>query len=73
MDKMVNESSTICRLISLIVEAIAEGKTIFTCGNGGSAAEADHFVGELLGSINLVVIHCRQFLSSGIATVTYFK
>ena len=71
VDKMMNESSTICRLISLIVEAIAEGKTIFTCGNGGSAAEADHFVGELLGRYKLSRDPLPAVsLSSGIATVT---
>lgn len=25
------------------------GKKVFICGNGGSAAEADHFMGELVG------------------------
>ena len=31
-----------------IIEAYKNGKTVFTCGNGGSAADADHIVGELM-------------------------
>lgn len=29
--------------------ALAEGKTIFICGNGGSASQAQHFAAELVG------------------------
>ena len=32
-----------------IVNALADGKTIYTCGNGGSAAEAMHLTEELIG------------------------
>lgn len=31
-----------------IVAAYRRGGTLFTCGNGGSAADADHIVGELM-------------------------
>ena len=31
-----------------IKSALAEGKTIFVFGNGGSAADAQHFVAELV-------------------------
>ena len=37
------------RAVALIVETLAAGGTIFACGNGGSAAEAQHFVTELVG------------------------
>lgn len=33
----------------LTVEALRNGNKILVCGNGGSAAEADHFAGELVG------------------------
>lgn len=33
----------------LFVECIAEGGTVFFCGNGGSAADSQHFAGELVG------------------------
>lgn len=32
-----------------IVNALREGNTIFVCGNGGSAADAQHFAAELTG------------------------
>ena len=36
--------------ISHIVTCLKNGGTVFTCGNGGSAAESDHGVGEALGT-----------------------
>jgi D-sedoheptulose 7-phosphate isomerase len=32
-----------------IIRALAEGNTVFACGNGGSAADAQHFTAELVG------------------------
>lgn len=32
----------------LLLETVQKNGTIFTCGNGGSAADAEHIVGELL-------------------------
>ena len=37
------------RAAELTAEAIKEGGTLFICGNGGSAGEATHFSGELIG------------------------
>ncbi|VVM06521.1 D-sedoheptulose 7-phosphate isomerase [Methylacidimicrobium cyclopophantes] len=37
------------RAASLCVECLREGKTIFTAGNGGSAADALHLAEELVG------------------------
>lgn len=31
------------------VEALNEGSKVLACGNGGSASQAQHFVGELMG------------------------
>ncbi len=36
-------------MAQVISGAIAGGKVIFTCGNGGSAADAQHIAGELVG------------------------
>ncbi len=33
---------------SLIIETYKNGGCLFTCGNGGSAADSDHIVGELM-------------------------
>ena len=35
-------------MIDLAGDTFARGGTLFTCGNGGSAADADHICGELL-------------------------
>ncbi|MCX7847185.1 MAG: SIS domain-containing protein [bacterium] len=36
------------RAIEVICGAYEKGGTVFTCGNGGSAADAEHIVGELM-------------------------
>ncbi|MDP4586071.1 MAG: SIS domain-containing protein [Microbacteriaceae bacterium] len=36
------------RMRELLVDARANGRTIFTCGNGGSASTASHFATDLL-------------------------
>jgi len=41
------------QIIDGIKVAIANEQTIFTCGNGGSAAQAMHFTGELVGRFRL--------------------
>ena len=33
----------------MIVEALKGGRTVYICGNGGSAADAQHIAGELVG------------------------
>ncbi len=37
------------KMAGLIAEAIEKGNVVFTCGNGGSAADAQHIAGELVG------------------------
>jgi D-sedoheptulose 7-phosphate isomerase len=39
----------IVRAGNLLSETIRAGRTIFICGNGGSAADAQHFAAELVG------------------------
>ena len=34
---------------AVLYEAIKNDKTIFICGNGGSASQSQHFAGELIG------------------------
>ncbi len=41
--------STVERLANEIVEAIKQGKKLVICGNGGSASDALHFAGEIVG------------------------
>jgi D-sedoheptulose 7-phosphate isomerase len=40
--------SRVEQLRELLVDARANGRTIFTCGNGGSASTASHFATDLL-------------------------
>lgn len=43
------EAVKLVRMAETIAAALGEGRTVFTCGNGGSAADAQHFVAELVG------------------------
>jgi D-sedoheptulose 7-phosphate isomerase len=38
------------RAAELLIESYRQGKKLLVCGNGGSAADADHIVGELMKS-----------------------
>jgi phosphoheptose isomerase len=42
-------TSTIVRAAELVYASIKSGNKILACGNGGSAAEAQHFIAELVG------------------------
>lgn len=39
----------ICRAVDLLVERLSAGNKVLVCGNGGSAADAMHICGELVG------------------------
>ena len=45
-DKYLNQ---IIKAGEVILEAVKNGNKILTCGNGGSAADAQHFAAELVG------------------------
>jgi D-sedoheptulose 7-phosphate isomerase len=36
------------RVVDRLIEAFSSGHTLFLCGNGGSAADCEHIVGELM-------------------------
>lgn len=42
-------SSAMERAIGMIVSALSSGRPLLVCGNGGSAADAIHIAGELVG------------------------
>lgn len=49
-ERMRGETAgTIARAAEIVYSAIKSGNKILACGNGGSAAEAQHFIGELVG------------------------
>ena len=35
----------------MLVEALRSGRLVYVCGNGGSAAQAQHVAGELVGRL----------------------
>lgn len=41
--------SDIQKVASIMIDALKNGKTIFWCGNGGSASDSQHLAGELIG------------------------
>ena len=43
------EIEKIVQMAEIMAAAIRRGNVIFTCGNGGSAADAQHIAGELVG------------------------
>lgn len=43
------QAATLVEMAGLISHAIKSGKVVLTCGNGGSAADAQHIAGELVG------------------------
>jgi D-sedoheptulose 7-phosphate isomerase len=49
LETLAREESAIERMARLFGSTIRRGRTIFFCGNGGSAAEAQHFAAELVG------------------------
>ena len=46
---IVTNSHQVTRAAGMIVDALATGHLVMVCGNGGSAAEAQHLAGELVG------------------------
>ncbi len=45
---MADDCETVVRLADLCIEAIANGGKLMFCGNGGSAADAQHLAAEML-------------------------
>ncbi len=43
------QAGAVARLMDAVLACLREGGTVFTCGNGGSAAEALHLAEELVG------------------------
>ncbi len=44
-----DEAGTICRMAAAAADCLAGGGALLVCGNGGSAADAQHIAGELVG------------------------
>ncbi len=49
IDALQTQRNALAEVIVLVREALGRGATVFTCGNGGSAAQALHLAEELVG------------------------
>ncbi len=47
------ENADLCRAAALIASALNRGGMVALCGNGGSASQAEHFAGELVGRFTM--------------------
>ncbi len=43
------DAALVDRTITVIAEALGQGRALLVCGNGGSASDAQHITGELVG------------------------
>jgi D-sedoheptulose 7-phosphate isomerase len=48
-ERMASRADTVVHAASAIAAALKQGRAVFTFGNGGSAADAQHFAAELVG------------------------
>ncbi|MCK4885937.1 MAG: SIS domain-containing protein [Planctomycetes bacterium] len=48
-DLQANNIQTIADCAQLIIKSLRKGGTVYLCGNGGSAADAQHIAGEFVG------------------------
>ncbi len=60
-----DEAAKLVRMAEIISKALGEGRVVFTCGNGGSAADAQHIAGELVGRFRHKV---RGYKASALTT-----
>ena len=47
--RLTGHAENIERSARLLIDALAEGHKVLVCGNGGSAADAQHMAGEMVG------------------------
>lgn len=49
LNSIDSQTPAIEKIALLMIDALGKGKAIFWCGNGGSASDAQHLAGELVG------------------------
>ena len=69
-----NLLKTICDTVEVIVNAFRSGKRIYFCGNGGSAADAQHLAAEFSGrfykdrkALPAEALHCNTSYLTAVA------
>ena len=53
METVLRQSDTIATIAEMVASALSDGGKVLIFGNGGSAADAQHFAGELVGRLYL--------------------
>jgi len=56
-----DDAAVVVTMAGRIADAIKKGNVLFTCGNGGSAADAQHIAGELVGRFRRKVKGYKAF------------
>lgn len=73
---LMNEDllKTICEIVEVIVKAFKDGKRVYLCGNGGSAADAQHLAAEFSGrfytdrkALPAEALHCNTSYLTAVA------
>jgi D-sedoheptulose 7-phosphate isomerase len=66
--------STVGKVVDVIVEAFKEGNRVYFCGNGGSAADAQHLAAEFSGrfyadrkALPAEALHCNTSYLTAVA------
>ena len=74
LDKMAALSDVIAKAGAVMSSALASGGRVFFCGNGGSAADAQHLAAELSGRylrdrrpLDGIALHCNTSAMTAIA------
>ena len=55
------DTSTVDRIIAVLTKARDEGRQVFVCGNGGSAASASHFTCDMVKGASFQKDPARRF------------
>src|SRR5687767_6390237 len=71
---------TICDTVEIIVNAFRNGKRVYFCGNGGSAADAQHLAAEFSGrfytdrkALAAEALHCNTSYLTAVANDYSFE
>lgn len=57
------------KVMNVLEDARLEGRHIFICGNGGSAATASHYAGDFNKGVNMGLLNLDGHISDGTANV----
>ena len=50
-DLLASQAETIVQMAEMLIDCVRGGGKVLLCGNGGSAADAQHIAGELVGKL----------------------